>query len=204
MKIGYARVSTPDQKLSLQEDALREAGCSEIFTDIVSGLKQARPGFDRMMSYIRPGDTMVVWKLDRLGRSMKHLIETIKTLHSRDIGFTSLQETIDTNTSTGKLIFHVFSAIAEFETDLIRERTHAGLRSARARGRQGGRRFKLEDKQVKRMIELYDEKNMSLKEICTLFNISQPGFYVYRNRYLQSNSSSLSPSSCNLVDHCSI
>lgn len=184
MKIGYARVSTADQQLSLQEDALREAGCTEIFTDIVSGLKEIRPGFDKLMTYIRPGDTLMVWKLDRLGRSMKHLIDIIQTLNSRGIAFTSLQETIDTSTSTGKLIFHVFSAMAEFETDLIRERTHAGLRAARARGKEGGRRSKLKDHEVKRMIEIYDDKKMSMKEITKLFGISVPGFYVYRNRYL--------------------
>jgi DNA invertase Pin-like site-specific DNA recombinase len=185
MKIGYARVSTADQQLSLQEDALREAGCIEIYTDIVSGLKEIRPGFDKMMAYIRPGDTVVVWKLDRLGRSMRHLIDIIQTLQSREIAFTSLQEAIDTSTSTGKLIFHVFSAMAEFETDLIRERTHAGLRAARARGKEGGRRSKLKDHEVKRMIELYDDKKMSMKEITKLFGISVPGFYVYRNRYIE-------------------
>jgi DNA invertase Pin-like site-specific DNA recombinase len=183
MKIGYARVSTADQKLSLQEDALREAGCTEVFTDIVSGLKQERPGFDRMMTYVRPGDHIVVYKLDRLGRSMKHLIDTIKTLQSRDIGFSSIHETIDTTTSTGKLIFHIFSAMAEFETDLIRERTHAGLRAARARGKQGGRRFLLKDEEVKRLIEFLDDKKMTNKEISKLFNISPASIYVYKNRY---------------------
>jgi DNA invertase Pin-like site-specific DNA recombinase len=139
MLIGYARVSTSDQTLDLQRDALQKAGCTKIFTDTASGAKSERMGLDEAMSYVRPGDTLVVWRLDRLGRSLKHLIETITALDSRKIGFKSITEAIDTTSSGGKLIFHIFGALAEFERDIIKERTQAGLTAARARGRKGGR-----------------------------------------------------------------
>ena len=127
MLIGYARVSTHDQTLALQQDALKQAGCERLFTDTASGAKADRPGLEEALSHIRSGDTLVVWKLDRLGRSLPHLIETITRLQERGIGFKSLTEQIDTTTSGGKLIFHVFAALAEFERDVIRERTQAGL-----------------------------------------------------------------------------
>ena len=139
MLIGYARVSTSDQTLELQKDALQKAGCSKIFTDTASGAKSERTGLDEALNYVRAGDTIVVWRLDRLGRSLKHLIETITGLNDRKIGFKSITESIDTTTSGGKLIFHIFGALAEFERDIIRERTQAGLNAARARGRKGGR-----------------------------------------------------------------
>src|SRR5438105_13709171 len=138
MLIGYARVSTSDQRLSLQKDALEKIGCSKIVTDTISGATTERQGLDGALSYVREGDTLVVWRLDRLGRSLKHPIETITNLNNRKIGFKSIQENIDTTTSGGKLIFHIFGALAEFERDIIRERTHAGLQAARARGRLGG------------------------------------------------------------------
>src|SRR5512144_550949 len=139
MLIGYARVSTTDQTLDLQKDALEKAGCSKIFTDTASGAKAERIGLDEALNYVRSGDTLVVWKLDRLGRSLPHLIETITGLNNRGVGFKSITEAIDTTTSGGKLIFHIFGALAEFERDIIRERTQAGLTAARARGRKGGR-----------------------------------------------------------------
>src|SRR5437868_15191816 len=139
MLIGYARVSTTDQTLDLQKDALEKIGCSKIFTDTASGAKAERKGLEEALDYVREGDTLVVWRLDRLGRSLKHLIETITTLNNRNIGFKSITENIDTTTSGGKLIFHIFGALAEFERDIIRERTKAGLAAARARGRTGGR-----------------------------------------------------------------
>src|SRR5947209_10319726 len=139
MLIGYARVSTADQTLNLQKDALEKIGCSKIFTDIISGSTTERKGLDEALEYVREGDTLVVWRLDRLGRTLKHLIETITDLNKRNIGFKSITENIDTTTSTGKLIFHIFGSLAEFERDLIRERTKAGLHAARARGRRGGR-----------------------------------------------------------------
>src|SRR5256884_9466727 len=137
--IGYARVSTQDQNLHLQKDALTKAGCEKIFTDTISGSTQERKGLDEALSFLRSGDTLVVWKLDRLGRTMKHLIDTVTQLKDKGIGFKSLTENIDTTTPGGKLIFHVFGSLAEFERDLIRERTQAGLLAARARGRNGGR-----------------------------------------------------------------
>src|SRR3954454_21395314 len=137
MLIGYARVSTAEQTLDLQLDAFKHAGCSKIFTDTASGAKAERKGLEEALSYVRSGDILVVWRLDRLGRSLQHLIETIKELHNRGIGFRSLTEQIDTTTSGGKLIFHIFGALAEFERDLIRERTQAGLQAVRERGKRG-------------------------------------------------------------------
>ena len=138
--IGYARVSTPDQKLSLQQDALERAGCERIFDDQASGARTDRPGLAQALAYLRPGDTLAVWKLDRLGRSMSQLIEKIGELAARGIGFRSLTENIDTTTPGGMLVFNIFGSLAQFERDLIRERTQAGLRAARERGSKGGRR----------------------------------------------------------------
>lgn len=138
--IGYARVSTPDQKLSLQHDALERAGCERVFDDQASGARTDRPGLAEALTYLRAGDTLVVWKLDRLGRSMSHLIEQVGELAARDIGFRSLTENIDTTTPGGMLVFNIFGSLAQFERDLIRERTQAGLRAARERGSKGGRR----------------------------------------------------------------
>lgn len=180
MKIGYARVSTSDQNIALQQDALKQDGCEEVFADIASGAKTQRPGLDKALSFLRKGDLLVVWKLDRLGRSVQHLIDTIKQLHKRQIGFKSLQENIDTSTSGGKLIFHIFGALAEFERDLIIERTGAGLKAAsRVRGRLGGRPPHLDNRQIKRLLELYNEGKSTVVEICKIFNISRPSFYNY-------------------------
>src|ERR687895_197838 len=139
MNIGYARVSTQDQTLNLQKDALKKIGCTKIFTDTASGAKAERIGLEEALKYVREGDTLVVWRLDRLGRSLKHLIETITELNNRKIGFKSIQENIDTTTSGGSSLGILFGALAEFERDIIRERTQAGLLAARARGRKGGR-----------------------------------------------------------------
>jgi DNA invertase Pin-like site-specific DNA recombinase len=180
MLIGYARVSTDDQDLTLQIDALQEAGCKKIFRDKVSGAKTERPGLQAAMEYVRDGeDTLVVWRLDRLGRSLPHLIETMNALDEREVGFRSLQEAIDTTTSGGRLIFHIFGALAEFERNLIRERTMAGLAAARARGRQGGRPKALDEKQRQTLCKMYDSKQHSVKEICTMFGISKPTLYNY-------------------------
>ncbi len=137
--IGYARVSTEDQDTALQLDALRKAGCEKLFEDRASGVKTDRPGLTDAIRYARDGDTLTVWKLDRLGRSMKHLIEIVTELEAKGVGFRSLSENIDTTTSGGRLVFHLFGALAQFERDLIRERTRAGLQAAEARGRRGGR-----------------------------------------------------------------
>lgn len=157
MEIGYARVSTGEQTLDLQHDALTKAGCSKIYQETASGAKADRPVLDEVLAYVRGGDTLVVWRLDRLGRSLEHLIDVVAMLAERGIGFKSLTEQIDTTTPGGKLIFHVFGALAEFERDLIRERTQAGLAAARARGRVGGRPKKLTDpKQLEFARALYD------------------------------------------------
>ncbi|MCK4607857.1 MAG: recombinase family protein [Gammaproteobacteria bacterium] len=191
MDIGYARVSTHDQNLSLQKDALKNADCQEIYQDIASGAKTERPGLEEALAYLREGDTLVVWKLDRLGRSIQHLIQTIKSLNDRKIGFKSLQENIDTTTSGGKLIFHIFSALAEFERDLIGERTLAGLKAARARGRLGGRPSLLDKRQIDRMIEMYDEQKNTVAEICKIYSISRPSFYNYLNKRRKKEEQSL-------------
>jgi DNA invertase Pin-like site-specific DNA recombinase len=179
MLIGYARVSTTDQTLDLQKDALEKAGCERIFTDTASGAKAERIGLDEALSHLREGDTLVVWRLDRLGRSLNHLIETITKLNNRGIGFKSITESIDTTTSGGKLIFHIFGALAEFERDIIRERTQAGLTAARARGRRGGRPKSLTPKKAQIAEALYKDKNNTIDEICRTLNVSRATFYRY-------------------------
>jgi DNA invertase Pin-like site-specific DNA recombinase len=176
MLIGYARVSTHEQTLNLQQDALTKAGCTKIFTDTASGAKTERIGLEEALTYVRKGDTLVVWRLDRLGRSLPHLITTLTDLEERGIGFKSLTENIDTTTSGGKLIFHIFGALAEFERNLIRERTQAGLASARARGKRGGRPKALTSKQVGIAQDLY-EKRHPVAEICRTLKISKPTLY---------------------------
>jgi DNA invertase Pin-like site-specific DNA recombinase len=148
MLLGYARVSTVDQNLALQRDALTEAGCTKIFTEQMSGAVRDRPALHDALEFARSGDTLIVWKLDRLARSMKQLIETVETLRLRGIGFRSLTEALDTTTAQGRLVFHMFGALAEFERSLIRERTRAGLAAARRAGRTGGRPPKLTDDDI--------------------------------------------------------
>lgn len=138
--IGYARVSTAEQNLALQRDALAGVGCETVFQDHASGAKAERPGLADALAYLRRGDALVVWKLDRLGRSMAHLIDTVRELETRGVGFRSLTEGVDTTTPGGTLVFHIFGALAQFERDLIRERTNAGLKAAEARGKKGGRK----------------------------------------------------------------
>ena len=178
MYIGYARVSTDDQDLSLQRDALNAAGCGRIFTDTMSGAKAERPGLRDALDHCRTGDTLVVWRLDRLGRSLTNLIELMTTLDEKRIGFKSLSEQIDTTTSGGKLIFHIFGALAEFERELIRERTRAGLAAARARGRQGGRPKKLDTaKKIAMAQALYDAGEHSIHDICQTLGVSRATLY---------------------------
>lgn len=179
MRIGYARVSTTDQNMSLQKDALQAAGCAQSFSDIVSGVRVERPGLNAALSACRPGDTLVVWKLDRLGRSLPHLVETVGNLADHDVGFHSLQEQIDTMTAGGKLIFHIFASLAEFERDLIRERTNAGLAAARARGRQGGRPKGVDQKKQKAALALKKDTAYSIREICEIVGISRNTYYKY-------------------------
>jgi DNA invertase Pin-like site-specific DNA recombinase len=179
MLVGYARVSTQEQTLALQQDALHKIGCERLFTDTASGVKTDRLGLDEALGFVRAGDTLVVWRLDRLGRSLKHLIETISQLQERGIGFKSIQENIDTTTSGGKLIFHVFGALAEFERDLIRERTNAGLAAARARGRPGGQPKRLSSKQVAQLQSLYNARTTPIPDLMDTFRISRSTLYRY-------------------------
>src|ERR687893_739314 len=181
MLIGYARVSTEDQNIDLQRDALQKAGCEQIFTDRVSGTKAERNGLTDALSHLRSGDTLVVWRLDRLGRSLRHLIDTVTALQERGIGFKSLRESIDTTTSGGKLVFHIFGALAEFEREIIRERTQAGLSAARSRGKSGGRPKALTEKQVQMLNNLAADKDRSVEEICKTLGISRTTFYRYAN-----------------------
>jgi DNA invertase Pin-like site-specific DNA recombinase len=176
MFIGYARISTQEQTLNLQQDALEKAECNKIFTDVISGVKAERKGLDEALVYVRKGDTLVVWRLDRLGRSLPHLITTMTSLEERGIGFKSLTENIDTTTSGGKLIFHIFGALAEFERNLIRERTQAGLSAARARGKRGGRPKAITVQKRSIAQELYDTGH-PIKDICRTLKISRATLY---------------------------
>lgn len=178
MLIGYARVSTTDQTLEPQVDALAAAGCEKIFTDVASGARTKRPGLDQAIAFCRRGDTLVVWKLDRMGRSLSDLIEMIQQLKQREVGFRSLTEKIDTTTIGGRLIFHLFGALAEFERDLIRERVQAGLKSARARGRKGGRPPVSEETKVMARA-LLAEKSLSIKQICDRLGIAKSTLYKH-------------------------
>jgi DNA invertase Pin-like site-specific DNA recombinase len=181
MLIGYARVSTQDQTLDLQTDALKRADCEKIFTDTTSGAKSERPGLQEAMNHLRAGDTLVVWRLDRLGRTLKHLIATITDLSDKGIGFKSLQENMDTTTSGGKLIFHIFGALTEFEREVIKERTNAGLQAARVRGRLGGRPKlqALDPKKIALAKKLYADGNMPVREICDTLHIGRSTLYRY-------------------------
>src|SRR5574339_532031 len=179
MLIGYARVSTLEQTLALQQDALTQAGYERIFTDTASGSLTDRPGLTEAFAFARPGDTLVVWRLDRLGRSLRHLIDTVGALQQRGIGFKSLQEQLDTTSSGGKLVFPVFGALAEFERDLIRERTQAGLTAARARGRLGGRPRALDLRKVQIAQQLYHDKTNAIADICRTLRISRATLYRY-------------------------
>lgn len=179
MRIGYARVSRDDQNLDLQRDALLAAGCEKILNDQMSGAKADRPGLSMALEIARAGDVIVVWRLDRLGRSLKNLIEIMGLLDSRQIGLVSLQESMDTTTSGGRLLFHMFGALAEFERNLLRERTQAGLASARARGRTGGAPIALDKDKRKLAVKAYLDKELTIAQICKIFGISRPTLYKY-------------------------
>jgi DNA invertase Pin-like site-specific DNA recombinase len=187
MLIGYARVSTNEQNLDLQRDALRKAGVTSknIFTDKITGTKEERPGLAEALSHLREGDTLVVWRLDRLGRSLKHLIETVTALQGQGIAFQSITENIDTSSATGQLVFHIFGALAEFERNLITERTIAGLSAARARGRKGGRPpLDTSAGKVAMAKKLYRDKTNTISEICKTLHISRASLYRYINTRL--------------------
>jgi len=175
--IGYARVSTPDQNVDLQTDALKKAGCSKIFTDTISGTKEARLGLSSALNFMREGDVLVVWRLDRLGRSLKHLIGIIAALEERGIGFRSLTEAMDSTTPAGRLIFHVFGAIGQFERELIRERTNAGLSAAIARGCKGGRKSAVTaDKLAKAKLLL--AQNLNVREVAARLKVGKTSLYA--------------------------
>lgn len=189
--IGYARVSTTDQDAQLQHDALTAAGCYRIFTDTASGALQSRPELDKLLDQLRPGDTLVVWRLDRLGRSIRHLIDQLSDLQNRGIGFRSLQENIDTTTSGGRLVFHIFASLAEFERDLITERTNAGLAAARARGRTGGRPPLLSGDKLATARKLYDQQDMTVAQIGEVLGVSRTTIYRALHRYPMNSSSQI-------------
>ncbi len=175
--LGYARVSTIGQEPALQLDALEAAGCYRVFTDRVSGTADRRPQLDALLDQLRPGDTLVVWRLDRLGRSLRHLIDTTVRLEERGVGFRSLAEHIDTTTPTGKLVFHVFGALAEFERDLIVERTRSGLVAARARGRTGGRPAVMTPAKVEGARRMYAGREHTLAEIAATIGVGRSTVY---------------------------
>lgn len=181
--VGYARVSTLEQDVDLQLDALREAGCRDalIFVDKVSGAKSQRPGLDACINALESGDTLLVWRLDRLGRSMPHLVTLIQELLKKGVAFRSLRDgAIDTTSASGELVFHIFSALAQFERRLIQERTKAGLSAARARGRQGGRRaITRNDPRVKTACRMHRDHELSVEQICKTLDISRATFYRY-------------------------
>lgn len=179
MKIGYARVSTIEQNLDLQTDALTAAGCKKVITDKTSGAVAARPGLEKVKQQLRAGDTLVVWRLDRLGRSLRDLIGWMTYFEEQQVGVVSLHEAIDTATISGKLTFHLFGALAEFERNLIVERTQAGLAAARARGKKGGRPNALNKDKRDLAVRLYHENTMPIAKICSMLGISKPTLYAY-------------------------
>lgn len=183
MKIGYARVSTKDQNIHLQVNALQDAGCTNIYRERMSGsAKKERPVLKETLSFLRPGDTLVVWRLDRLGRTLKQLIELVQDLEERGVQFVSLKENINTSTPSGKLFFHITGAFSEMERELIRERTMAGLEAARVRGRKGGRKFKLTSDDVDKIKKMYESKTVEIGDICKMFRITKPTLYNYLKR----------------------
>lgn len=182
MKIGYARVSTRDQHLALQVDALKAAGCERIYQDVASGAKSARPALDELLGQLRAGDILVIWKLDRMGRSLKHLVELVGSLIERKVGLLSLNDPIDTTSAQGRFVFNLFASLAEFERELIRERTQAGLSAARARGRVGGRPKGLTPQAEATAMAaetLYRERKLSVAAIAQKLHVSKSTLYSY-------------------------
>jgi|UniRef100_UPI0039F6ED81 DNA invertase Pin-like site-specific DNA recombinase len=178
-RFGYARVSTDDQNLDLQRDALNRAGCDRLYEEKASGKSADRPQLEECLADLREGDTLTVWRLDRLGRSLPDLVRIVGDLEKRGVGFESLSERIETVSAAGKLIFHVFAALAEFERNLIRERTHAGLTAARARGRTGGRKPKIGDKERREIQALYDAKTVPVTDIAKRYGVSRTTLYKH-------------------------
>jgi len=183
MKIGYARVSTETQSLDLQIDALKNEGCERIYSDVCSSVKIKRPDLEKALDQLRKGDVLVIWRLDRLGRSIKELIELSSVIDSRGAELVSLNESIDTSSIGGRLLFHIFASLAEFERNLIIDRTNAGLEAARSRGRVGGRPVKLSEAKRNEAVSLYHSKKLPIQSICDLYGISRACLY----RYVSSN-----------------
>ena len=179
MRVGYARVSTGEQKMDLQIDALEDAGCERIYKEKTSGSTKNRPELEKSLDSLRDGDTLVVWRLDRFGRSLKDLVTKMENLEERGVDFVSLTEGIDTTTAQGKLTFHIFGALAEFERELGRERTMAGLRAARERGRVGGRPRALSEEDIPELQALMKDPNVSAADICERFDVSKATLYRY-------------------------
>lgn len=180
-RIGYARISTDDQNLDLQRDALHKAECDLVYEERGSGKNADRPELIQCLKALRAGDTLVVWRLDRLGRSLSDLVQIITELEQRQISFESVTEKIETGSATGKLIFHVFAALSEFERNLIRERTAAGLKAARARGRTGGRPRALSDKQVREIRLLLSDPEIRVQDVASRYRVSRTTIYKYLN-----------------------
>jgi DNA invertase Pin-like site-specific DNA recombinase len=177
--IGYCRVSTSDQNLSLQKDELKRFGCSKIYEDVASGAKSARVGLEAAIDFAREGDTLVIWKLDRLGRSLRDLIEIVNRLEQNGVSFVCITQNIDTRTPGGKLFFHIFGALAEYERELIRERTKAGLTAARARGRKGGRKPAMNEEQIEQARAMMDNPKLKIKSIIKTMGVSKATLYKY-------------------------
>ena len=182
MLVGYARVSTGDQNLDMQLDALNAAGCKEVFTDKVSGKYMSRPEFDKMCNMLREGDTVVVWRLDRLGRNAGGVKDLIMAWADKGIGFKSLNDPVDTTTAQGRFILSVFTALAEMEREVIRERTRAGLEAAKARGRVGGRKRSLTPAEVEQARLLFNETDMTAEQVAERYGVSRPTLFRYFKR----------------------
>lgn len=179
MLIGYCRVSTIDQNLDLQKDELKKFGCSKIFEDVASGAKSSRTGLNTAMEFAREGDALVIWKLDRLGRSLKDLIDIVTRLEKEGVSFVCITQNIDTRTPGGKLFFHIFGALAEYERELIRERTKAGLTAARSRGRKGGRKPAMNEEQIEQARAMMDNPKLKIRSIIKTLGVSKATLYKY-------------------------
>ncbi len=179
MNVGYVRVSKREQNPDLQKRELKAAGCEKVFEEKISSRKETRPQLEAALDYCRDGDVLVVWKLDRLGRSIKELIDLVNGLKDRRVGFRSLRESLDTTTPGGKLVFHVFASIAEFERDIIRERTMAGLEAARARGRKGGRKPVMDRRKIALASKLMKDRHVPIPEVCEAVGVSKATLYRY-------------------------
>ncbi len=185
MFIGYARISTPEQSFDLQIDSLKKTGCEKIFKETVSGAKTERKKLKEAIKYMRKFDTLVVWRLDRLGRSLKHLMELANDLHAREMGFKSMVDAIDTTTPTGQFFFHITGAFAELERNLIQERTRAGLKAARARGRNGGRPKAIDKETFNIALQIYKKRQVSVGEMCKKLGINKRTFYRHLELHQQ-------------------